>query len=102
MARKFISILIFILFINSYSKINNNVPRINIPLLSKNKMVNASTIFVNNFRKITGENLRVERSNNLNKKYSYILLRINPTQKDNFCTYLDKEKNLIIAIFFVV
>ena len=31
--------------------------------------------------------MRIERSNGLNKNYNYILLRVNPTQKDNFCVY---------------
>nr|WP_298993709.1 DUF4838 domain-containing protein [uncultured Polaribacter sp.] len=81
--------------VSFYSKVYKIVPRINIPLASNNEMIKASSLFSNNFKKITRENLIIERSNGLNNNYSYISLKINPTQKDNFC-YYKKGRNITI------
>ncbi|MDG1396884.1 MAG: DUF4838 domain-containing protein [Polaribacter sp.] len=78
-----------------FSKEYKISPKINIPLTAGKLVTLAATDFNKKIRKITGEALQIERSNSLNKKYNYILLRINPTQKHNFCIY-KKGENITI------
>ncbi|PQJ78893.1 DUF4838 domain-containing protein [Polaribacter porphyrae] len=78
-----------------YSKTEKIIPVINVPLSADILLSNAAEDFKTNFKIITGESLRIERSDGLNDNYNYIVLRINPTQKENFCIYR-KEKNITI------
>jgi hypothetical protein len=78
-----------------FSKKNKISPRINIPLAANKTVTKIATDFNTKLKITTGEILTIERSNGLNKNYEYILLRVNPTQKDNFCIY-KKEKNITI------
>jgi hypothetical protein len=78
-----------------YSKEHKIYPKINIPLSAGILVERAANEFNDNFKIITGQSLIIERSNNLNKNYNYIILRINPTQKDNFCIYKE-DKNITI------
>ncbi|MFY9242665.1 MAG: DUF4838 domain-containing protein [Polaribacter sp.] len=78
-----------------YSKAYKIAPKINITLSADEFVVRASEEFNNNFTIVTGEILKIERSNSLNNNYSYIILRINPTQKDNYCFY-KKGKDITI------
>ena len=78
-----------------YSKETKRYPRINIPFSASEELVQAAYTFNLNFKKTTGEVLNVERSNNLNKNYTYISLRVNPTQNDLFC-YYKKDNNITI------
>lgn len=70
-------------------------PKISIPLSADTPLTNTAAEFNNNFKKITGQYLKIERSNSLNKNYNYIILRVNPTQKENYCLY-KKDKNIYI------
>lgn len=78
-----------------YSKEYKISPKINIPLAADKLVSKAADDFNKKFKAVTGEFLMIERSNGLNKNYNYILLRVNPTQKDNFCIY-KKGKNMTI------
>ncbi|MHB0755862.1 DUF4838 domain-containing protein [Polaribacter sp. M15] len=78
-----------------FSKTEKIVPKINIPLAADKLVTAAATDFNSKFKAATGETLKIERSNGLNKNYTYILLRINPTQKENFCIYR-KSGNITI------
>ena len=78
-----------------FSKKNKIAPKISIPLSADILVTNAANKFNSNFKIVTGENLDIERSNSLNKNYNYILLRVNPTQKENFCIY-KKDQNITI------
>lgn len=78
-----------------FSKEQKIYPKINIPFSADILVTRAADEFNANFKIVTGETLKIERSNNLNKNYSYILLRINPTQKSDFCIYR-KGKNITI------
>ena len=99
------NINIIIIFISITTFCQNNVilfskeykisPKINIPLAAGKLVTLAATDFNKKIKKITGEALQIERSNSLNTKYNYILLRINPTQKHNFCIY-KKGENITI------
>ena len=103
MFKKYIVFLVYFLVFNScaqgkvslYSKKYKIYPRINIALAADNQIVNASILFNKNFKKVTGEELNIERSNSLNSNYSYILLQINPTQNADFC-FNKKGKNITI------
>ena len=75
-----------------FSKKNKIAPKISIPLSADILVTNAANKFNSNFKIVTGENLDIERSNSLNKNYNYILLRVNPTQKENFCIYKKGSK----------
>lgn len=78
-----------------YSKENKIYPKINIPLLANNLVENAAKEFNNNFNSIASQFLKIEKSNTLNKNYTYIILRVNPTQKENYCIY-KKNKDITI------
>ena len=39
--------------------------------------------------------LYIERSHNLNKNYTYIILRVNPSQKESYCLN-KKDRNITI------
>lgn len=78
-----------------YSKQYKIAPKISIPFSADILVSNAANEFNEKFKIVTGEALKIERSNNLNKNYNYILLRLNPTQKDNFCIY-KKGRNITI------
>ena len=78
-----------------YSKEQKIYPKINIPLSADIQVERAANEFSDNFKTITGQSLIIERSNNLNKNYNYIVLRINPTQKYNYCIYKE-DKNITI------
>ncbi|WP_397446353.1 DUF4838 domain-containing protein [Polaribacter sp. R77954] len=78
-----------------FSKKEKITPKINIPLSADQLVTEAATDFRNKFKAATGETLKIERSNGLNKNYSYVLLRVNPTQKENFCIYR-KSGNITI------
>ena len=103
MFKKYIYILIIFLSLNScaqnkvtlFSKEHKISPKINIPFSADVLVTKAADEFNKNFRIVTGEALKIERSNSLNKNYNYILLRINPTQKDNYCFY-KKDKNITL------
>lgn len=103
MFKKYIYILIIFLSLSScaqnkvtlFSKEHKISPKINIPFSAGILVTKAADEFNNNFKIVTGEILNIERSNSLNKNYNYILLRINPTQKDNFCIY-KKGRNITI------
>jgi hypothetical protein len=96
---------IFILFLSLASCAQNKVtlfskeykiaPKISIPFSADVLVTRAADEFNDNFKLVTGEVLQIERSNTLNKNYNYIILRVNPTQKDNFCVY-KKDRNIII------
>lgn len=81
--------------ITLFSKEHKIYPKINIPFSADILVTKAADEFNNYFKAVTGEVLKIERSDNLNKNYNYILLRINPTQKSNFCIY-KKDKNITI------
>ncbi|APZ46805.1 hypothetical protein BW723_11145 [Polaribacter reichenbachii] len=95
MFKKYILISIFFLSLTScaqnkvtlFSKANKISPKISIPLTADILVSNAAEDFNKKFKTVTGTTLKIERSNSLNKNYNYILLRVNPTQKDNFCIY---------------
>lgn len=103
MLKKYIFLFIFFLSLTScaqnkttlYSKEAKISPKINIPFAAGILVSKAADDFNKKFKTVTGEILKIERSNSLNKNYNYILLRINPTQKDNFCIY-KKDKNITI------
>jgi hypothetical protein len=103
MFKKYIYIFIIFLSLSAcaqnnvilFSKLDKITPRVNIPLTASNAIAKIAANFNKKFKITTGESLIIERSNGLNKNYNYILLRINPTQKDNFCIY-KKEKNITI------
>jgi hypothetical protein len=78
-----------------YSLKEKIVPKISIPLSADALLTNAASEFYNNFKKITNQYLQIERSNSLNINYNYIILRVNPTQKENYCLY-KKDKNIYI------
>ncbi|WP_435800382.1 DUF4838 domain-containing protein [Polaribacter sp.] len=78
-----------------FSKSKKIYPKISIPFSADIQVSDAADEFNTNFKLVTGEYLKIERSNSLNSNYSYILLRINPTQKSNFCIY-KKGKNITI------
>jgi hypothetical protein len=78
-----------------FSKENKIYPKINIPISADIFLENAANEFKTNFKIITGQSLELERSNGLNKNYNYIILRINPTQKDSYCVYKN-DKNITI------
>lgn len=80
---------------NLYSKELKIQPKINILISADVHVENAAKIFVANFKLITNQTLAIERSNTLNKNYNYIVLRVNPTQKESFCVF-KKEKNITI------
>ncbi|WP_105045166.1 DUF4838 domain-containing protein [Polaribacter gangjinensis] len=105
MFQKYLYLLLFFSIINScaqdkneftfYSSEKKIVPRISIPLNADAETTLAAGEFVKNFKLLTQETLVVERSNGLNQNYTYVVLSVNPTQKDNYCIY-KKEKNIII------
>lgn len=70
-----------------FSKVDKIKPRINIPLSADYFVTRAANEFKENFKTITGENLIVEKNNKLNNNYQYIVLRVNPTQKNKYCIY---------------
>jgi len=78
-----------------YSKKQKIYPKINIPLSADILLSNAANEFNNNFRNITGQYLYIERSHNLNKNYTYIILRVNPSQKESYCLN-KKDRNITI------
>ena len=78
-----------------YSKQHKIIPKINIPITANTLLSNVAKEFNENFKKLTGQYLKIERSNTLNKYYNYIILRVNPTQKENYCFY-KKDKNITI------
>ncbi|MEN8703606.1 MAG: DUF4838 domain-containing protein [Polaribacter sp.] len=78
-----------------YSKQQNIAPKISIPLAADILVTNAANDFNTKFKTITGQLLQIERSNSLNKNNNYILLRINPTQRDAFCVY-KRDRNITI------
>ncbi|OIP47123.1 MAG: hypothetical protein AUK46_06360 [Flavobacteriaceae bacterium CG2_30_31_66] len=71
------------------------IPRISIPLNADEETENAASEFLKNFKILTGENLIIERSNGLNTNYFYIIISLNPTQKESYCLY-KKGKNITI------
>ncbi|WP_157691885.1 DUF4838 domain-containing protein [Polaribacter sp. KT25b] len=81
-----------------YSKEHKIYPKINIPLAADKFVEQAANEFRNNFKKITGHSIDIERSNSLNSNYNYIVLRVNPTQKENYCFY-KKDNNITIQAF---
>lgn len=96
------SIIVFLSFVSCaqsnvtlYSKKHKISPRINIPLSADKLTSAAAEEFRNNFTILTGESLQVERSDSLNENYNYIVLRLNPTQKQNFCIYKN-DRNITI------
>ncbi|UAM96736.1 DUF4838 domain-containing protein [Polaribacter litorisediminis] len=78
-----------------FSKNQKPYPKISIPFSADILVTKAAEEFNANFKILTGETLKIERSNHLNNKDTYILLRINPTQKNNFCIS-KKDKNITI------
>jgi hypothetical protein len=78
-----------------YSKKNKIYPKISIPFSSDILLSNAADAFNKKFRALTGQYLKIERSNSLNKNYNYIIIKVNPTQKDNYCLY-KKGRNITI------
>ena len=103
MFKKYIYILIIFLSLSScaqnkitlFSKKHKISPKISIPFSAGILVTKAANEFNNKFKTVTGETLKIERSNSLNKNYNYILLRINPTQKKNFCIY-KRDRNITI------
>lgn len=103
MFKKCIFIFIFFLSLSScaqnkvtlFSKEHKISPKISIPFSADILVTQAAEDFNKKFKAVTGESLRIERSDNLNKNYNYILLRVNPTQKDDFCIY-KKGRNITI------
>ncbi len=103
MFTKNIYLIIFFLSLTScaqnkvtlFSKKEKIAPKISIPFSADILVTNAANKFNENFKIVTGEILNIERSNNLNKNYNYILLRVNPTQKEDFCIY-KKDQNITI------
>jgi hypothetical protein len=81
--------------ISLFSKEYKIYPKINIPISADALLSNAATEFNNNFKITTGQYLKIERSNSLNKNYNYIVLRVNPTQKEDYCIY-KKDRNINI------
>ena len=95
MFKNYLYIVTFLFYVTScaqknvilFSETGKVQPRINIPLSADILMSKAADDFVKKFQLITGKAIVVERSNNLNNNYNYIILRLNPTQKNNFCYY---------------
>jgi hypothetical protein len=81
--------------VSFYSSDNKVIPRISIPLNADENILYAANDFSKNFKLLTGEELVIERSNGLNNNYNYIILSVNPTQKDSYCLY-KKGKNITI------
>ena len=100
---KYIYIVMFFLSLTScaqnkvtlYSKKHKIYPKINIPLSADKLLSNAADDFNKNFRALTGQYLTVERANSLNNNYNYVIIRVNPTQKDSYCLY-KKGRNITI------
>lgn len=78
-----------------YSKQYKIYPKINIPITANTLLSNVAKEFNQNFKKLTGQYLKIERSNSLNNNYTYIILSVNPTLKENYCFY-KKDKNITI------
>ena len=103
MFKKYIYIIIFFLSFSAcgqnkvilFSKERKISPKINIPLSADKLVTKAAEDFNEKFKSITGESLKIERSNGLNNNYNYILLRVNPTQKEYICIYR-KGQNITI------
>tara|TARA_R110002126_G_scaffold258482_1_gene401445 strand:- start:7381 stop:9552 length:2172 start_codon:yes stop_codon:yes gene_type:complete len=103
MFKKYIYIIIFFLSLSActqnkvllFSKERKISPKINIPLSADKFVTKAAEDFNKKFKSVTGESLKIERSNGLNNNYNYILLRVNPTQKEYICIYR-KGKNITI------
>jgi hypothetical protein len=103
MLKKYTYILIIFFSLSScaqkkitlYSKEYKIFPKINIPLSADILVERAANEFNTNFKIITGQSLIIERSNSLNNNYNYIILRINPTQQDNFCVFKN-DRNITI------
>lgn len=103
MFKKYIYIIIFFLSLSAcaqikvilFSKERKISPKINIPLSADKLVTKAAEDFNEKFKSVTGESLKIERSNGLNNNYNYILLRVNPTQKEYICIYR-KGQNITI------
>ncbi len=78
-----------------FSKEQKIAPKISIPLAADILVSNAAENFNKKFQLVTGTPLQIERSNSLNQNYNYILLRVNPTQRDAFCIY-KRDENITI------
>ena len=78
-----------------YSKDKNIAPVINIPLTANDFVSDAANEFYYKFKLLTGTDLKIERSDGLQKNVSYILLRVNPTQEKEYCIY-KKDNNITI------
>lgn len=78
-----------------YSKKKKVEPVINIPLSADKFVVQNANYFNENFEKLTGHKLQIERSDGFKTSEFYIVLRINPTLKNDFCIK-KTEKNITI------
>lgn len=103
MFKKYISVFLILCSLFSYaqkketiySKEQKKVPKINIPTSASIPLYNAANAFNDSFKKVTGKYLNIERSNSLNKKHSYIILKLNSNQEENYC-YYKEDKNITI------
>lgn len=68
-----------------YSKADKIKPLVNIPLSANKGLEESANFFADNFNKLTGESLKIERSDGFNEKEIYVALRINPTLKNEYC-----------------
>lgn len=78
-----------------YSKKKKVEPVINIPLSADKFVAQNADYFNENFEKLTGHKLKIERSDGFKTSEFYIVLRINPTLKNDFCIR-KTEKNITI------
>jgi hypothetical protein len=98
-------IYIFIVFFSLYSYAQKKVtlysqehkiyPKISIPLSADILLSNVANKFNDNFKNVTGQYLKIERSDEINNNYNYIILRVDTTQKESYCIF-KKDRNITI------
>jgi hypothetical protein len=98
-------IYIFIVFFSLYSYAQKKVtlysqehkiyPKISIPLSADILLSNLANKFNDNFKNVTGQYLKIERSDEINNNYNYIILRVDTTQKESYCIF-KKDRNITI------
>jgi hypothetical protein len=98
-------IYIFIIFFSLYSYAQKKVtlysqehkiyPKISIPLSADVLLNSVANKFNENFKNVTGQYLKIERSDEINNNYNYIILRVDTAQKESYCIF-KKDRNITI------
>jgi hypothetical protein len=98
-------IYIFIVFISLcsyaqkkvtlYSQEHKIYPKISIPLSADVLLNSVANKFNENFKNVTGQYLKIERSDEINNNYNYIILRVDTAQKESYCIF-KKDRNITI------